>query len=104
MLAPRSASAEKTTSNKRLACSVQPLSGRPGDESLEGERVEGNGKPLNLDVYMFMTLTLDPHHGWRVFGVGGNVPPDAIHFGASLAEEIEPYQSDWFSVKSGKSR
>lgn len=63
-----------------------------GDKSLEGKRVEGNGKPLELGVYMFMTLTLDPHHGWRIFGVGGSVPPDAIYFDGSLLEDVEPYQ------------
>ncbi len=65
-----------------------------GDKSLEGKRVEGSGKPLELDVYMFITLTLDPHLGWRIFGVGGSVPPDAIYFGGSLVEEVEPYQGD----------
>lgn len=61
-----------------------------GDKTLEGKSVEGNGKPLELDVYMFMTLTLDPQRGWRVFGVGDHVPPDAIHFGGSLNKDIEP--------------
>lgn len=63
-----------------------------GDKTLEGKSVEGNGKPLNLDVYMFMTLTLDPRQGWRIFGVGGSVPPDAIFFGGSLIEEVEPHR------------
>lgn len=62
-----------------------------GDKTLEGKRVEGNGKPLDLANYMFMTLTLDPHNGWRIFGVGGSVPPDAIFFGGSLTEDIEPH-------------
>ncbi len=63
-----------------------------GDKALEGRRVEGNGKSLELNVYMFITLTLDPRQGWRIFGVGGSVPPDAISFGGSLVEEVEPYQ------------
>lgn len=61
-----------------------------GDPTLEGKRVEGSGKPLVLGRYMFMTMTLDPHAGWRVFGVGESVPPDAIYFGGSLAEDVEP--------------
>lgn len=63
-----------------------------GDQSLEGKSVEGNGKSLELDVYMFITLTLDPRRGWRIFGIGESVPPDAISFGGSLAEEVEPHQ------------
>src|SRR5690606_498177 len=63
-----------------------------GDKSLEGKQVEGEGKPLGLGVYMFMTLTLDPHRGWRIFGVGNSVPPDAINFAGSLSEELEPYR------------
>lgn len=65
-----------------------------GDKSLEGKQVEGNGNPLELDIYMFITLTLDPHGGWRIFGVGGSVPPDAIYFDGSLVEEVEPYQGN----------
>jgi hypothetical protein len=63
-----------------------------GDRSIEGKSVEGNGKSLELDVYMFITLTLDPRNGWRIFGIGGTVPPDAISFAGSLAEEIESHQ------------
>jgi hypothetical protein len=63
-----------------------------GDKSLEGRRVEGHGKPLELGVYKFMTLTLNPRDGWRIFGVGGSVPPDAIHFGGSLVEDVESYR------------
>lgn len=62
-----------------------------GDEALEGKRVEGNGKSLELTVYAFITLTLDPRQGWRIFGVGGSVPPDAISFAGSLVEEVRPY-------------
>lgn len=62
-----------------------------GDKTLEGKSVEGSGKPLELDVHMFMTLTLDPRQGWRISGVGESVPPDAIFFGGSLAEELEPH-------------
>ena len=65
-----------------------------GDKSLEGKQVEGNGKALELQLYMFITLTLDPHSGWRVFGVGASVPPDEIYFGGSLVDEIEPYGGD----------
>lgn len=61
-----------------------------GDTSLEGKTVEGHGAPLELHKYMFMTLVVDPRAGWRVFGVGDHVPPDAIHFGGSLNEDIEP--------------
>lgn len=65
-----------------------------GDKSLEGKQVEGNGRPLELGVSMFMTLTLNPHNGWRIFGVGNNVPPDAINFAGSLSEEVEPYRDN----------
>ncbi|WP_291383055.1 hypothetical protein [Demequina sp.] len=61
-----------------------------GDTSLEGKTVEGHGAPLELHKPMFMTLILDPHAGWRVFGIGDHVPPDAIHFEGSLNEDIEP--------------
>lgn len=71
-----------------------------GDQSLEGRSVEGNGKSLELNIYMFITLTLDPRQGWRIFGVGGSVPPDAISFGGSLAEEIEPHQGG-FAAEQG---
>lgn len=73
-----------------------------GDKTLEGKSVEGNGTPLELDVYMFMTLTLDPQQGWRVFGVGANVPPDAIYFGGSLSEEISPYRDSSGDEERGK--
>lgn len=62
-----------------------------GDKALEGKRVEGNGHPLELDNVKFMTLTLEPHNGWRIFGVGENVPPAAIYFGGSLNEEVDPF-------------
>jgi hypothetical protein len=64
-----------------------------GDKSLEGKRVEGNGKSLELDIFMFMTLTLDSHDGWRIFSVGESVPPDAIYFGGSLVEDVDPRRS-----------
>jgi len=73
-----------------------------GDKSLQGKRVEGNGKPLELGIYMFMTLTLDPHRGWRIFGVGGSVPPDAIFFGGSLVEEVEPHHGGRAADKGGE--
>jgi hypothetical protein len=73
-----------------------------GDKTLGGKSVQGNGKPLELDVYMFMTLTLDPQQGWRVFGVGANVPPDAIYFGGSLSEEISPYRDSAGDEERGK--
>lgn len=59
-----------------------------GDATLEGRQVEGQG--LELTDYMFMTLTLNPSHGWRVFSVGGHVPPDAIYFDGSLLQDVEP--------------
>lgn len=59
-----------------------------GDATLEGRRVEGQG--LELNDYMFMTLTLNPKHGWRVFSVGGHVPPDAIFFDGSLLADVLP--------------
>lgn len=62
-----------------------------GDSSLEGRRVEGVGKPLELNDYMVMTLTLDPLWGWKVFGVGRSVGPDEIFFGGSLSAEIRPH-------------
>lgn len=67
-----------------------------GDKSLEGKRVEGRGKPLALQNYMFLTLTLDPHSGWKVFGLGGHVAPDKIYFGGSLAYEVDPYRGSGF--------
>lgn len=63
-----------------------------GDVSLEGRRVEGEG--LELPDYMFMTLTLTPERGWRVFSVGNSVPPDAIDFGGSLGEDIRPQRDE----------
>lgn len=65
-----------------------------GDTSLEGKTVEGHGAPLELHKLMFMTLVLDPRAGWCVFGVGDHVPPDAINFGGSLNEDIEPVQEN----------
>lgn len=62
-----------------------------GDKNLEGRQVEGDGTGLELSDYMFMTLTLDPQLGWRVFSVGGSIPLDAINFGGSLIQEINPY-------------
>lgn len=59
-----------------------------GDATLEGRQVEGQG--LELTDYMFMTLTLNPDHGWRVFSVGGHVPPDAIFFDGSLLADVLP--------------
>ena len=57
-----------------------------GDKSLEGHVVEGEG--LKLEDYMFMTLTLVPDRGWRIFSIGDNVPPHAIDFGGTLNHEI----------------
>ncbi len=74
-----------------------------GDKTLEGKSVEGNGKPLELDVYMFMTLTLDPRQGWRIFGVGESVPPDAIFFGGSLTEEVESHRRSYSAEEESES-
>lgn len=63
-----------------------------GDVSLEGRRVEGEG--LELPDYKFMTLTLTPKLGWRVFSVGSSVPPDAIDFGGSLREDVRPQRDE----------
>lgn len=63
-----------------------------GDKKLEGKTVRGYGESLELEKYAFMTLTLNPSNGWRVFGIGENVPPAAIYFGGSLSEEVNPYQ------------
>lgn len=63
-----------------------------GDVSLEGRRVEGEG--LELSDFKFMTLTLTPRIGWRVFAVGSSVPPDAIDFGGSLGEELRPQRGE----------
>lgn len=71
-----------------------------GDKKLEGRQVVGDGTGLELSNYMFMTLTLDPRLGWRVFSVGGTVPPDAINFGGSLIQEINPYEGT-FVVPDG---
>jgi len=68
-----------------------------GDKSLEGKTVEGSGRPLALDIYKFMTLTLDPYFGWRIFGMGASVPPDTIYFGGSLNKEVEPYVEPIFT-------
>lgn len=63
-----------------------------GDPSLEGRTVEGEG--LELADSMFMTLTLHPDRGWRIFSIGDSVPPDAIDFGGTLGEEMSPSRSD----------
>ena len=64
------------------------------DPSLAGKTVQGVGRPLELAVSKFMTLTLDPQRGWRVFGIGHSVRPDAIYFAGSLIEEVQPFQVD----------
>lgn len=64
------------------------------DPRLAGKSVEGVGRPLELAVAKFMTLTLDPLRGWRVFGMGPSVRPDAIYFASSLIEEVQPFQVD----------
>lgn len=63
-----------------------------GDRALEGRTVEGAGRPLEMHFAMFMTLVLDPRLGWTVFGIGGNVAPDDIDFGGSLAVEIDQHR------------
>lgn len=50
-----------------------------GDPNLEGKTVAGHGK-IELKVAKLITLTFAPERGWRVFGVGGAVPPDKILF------------------------
>lgn len=62
------------------------------DPGLAGKTVQGVGRPLELAVFKFMTLTLDPQRGWRIFGIGQSVRPDAIYFGGSLIEEVQPFQ------------
>lgn len=62
-----------------------------GDSSLEGKTVQGHGSPLELHNLMFMTLVLNPRAGWRVFGVGDHLPPEAIFFDGSLNDEVEPF-------------
>lgn len=50
-----------------------------GDASLEGKVVSGYGE-MQLRDWQFLTLTYVPKRGWRIFGVGGSVPPEAILF------------------------
>lgn len=50
-----------------------------GDASLEGKVVSGYGM-MQLKDRQFLTLTYAPKRGWRVFGLGGSVPPDEILF------------------------
>ncbi|WP_298462233.1 hypothetical protein [uncultured Cellulomonas sp.] len=50
-----------------------------GDPSLEGKVVAGYGH-MQLKDWRFLTLTYVPERGWRVFGVGASVPPEAILF------------------------
>jgi len=63
-----------------------------GDSSLEGRRVQGHGRGIELAVFVFLTLVFEPARGWRVFGIGNAVRPDQINFGGSLLEEIQPYE------------
>ncbi len=63
-----------------------------GDQSLEGRTVEGEGVELN--DYMFITLTLIPERGWRIFSVGESIPPDLIDFDGTLGDEVQPL-TDW---------
>lgn len=64
-----------------------------GDTALEGKTVEGDGVGLQLENYLFLTLTLDPKNGWGVFGVGGTVQPNQIFFDGSLNDPVFPYGS-----------
>ncbi|TFD27355.1 hypothetical protein E3T27_06255 [Cryobacterium lyxosi] len=60
-----------------------------GNVELEGRSVEGEG--LELEDFIFMTLTFAPDRGWRVFGVGASVRPDEILFEeGSLLEDSTP--------------
>ena len=59
-----------------------------GDQSLEG-RV-ALGERMQLSDYKFLTLTMSPQRGWRVFSVGDAVPPEAIYFGGSLLQDVGP--------------
>lgn len=59
-----------------------------GDQSLQG-RV-ALGERMQLSDYKFLTLTMSPQRGWRVFSVGDAVPPEAIYFGGSLLEDVDP--------------
>lgn len=61
-----------------------------GDKSLEGKTVEGEGRNIRLDNLLFVTLTLHPELGWRIFAIGENVSPDTIYFDGSLAQEVRP--------------
>src|SRR5699024_5710232 len=63
-----------------------------GDSSLEGRRVQGHGRGIELAVFVFLTLVFEPARGWRVFGIGNAVRPDQSNFGGSMLEEIQPYE------------
>lgn len=59
-----------------------------GDQALEGHTAEGEG--LELKDCMFMTLTLHPERGWRLFSIGESVLPEAIDFDGTLGDELQP--------------
>lgn len=75
-----------------------------GDPTLEGRVVEGVGTPIHLKDVMFITLTLNPDQGWRVFGVGDTVSPDKIYFGGSLNEAVGPRMHSPFNRRSRSKR
>jgi hypothetical protein len=50
-----------------------------GNPELQGKQVVGERMEISVQ---FLTLTYAPSRGWRVWGLGGTVPPDRILFPA----------------------
>lgn len=59
-----------------------------GDATLEGRQVQGHGEGIQLINVIFLTLTLEPGRGWRVFSIGDTINPDEIDFQGSLSEDF----------------